>query len=355
MASAQISRKIVFLDCGAHAWNLTAVCYRWELTSVRIRRDGEKVEYSRLGNAFEVSRLTLGTVELGLDYGFRGSAHYQKPDPNEAVRIVHCALDLGVNLIDTARGYGSSEELIGRALRKRSGAAPLIASKVVIPERQADDPGSMQRAIRDSVETSLRFLRIETIDLLHIHNTSLSILADEEVLRILENLRHEGKVRFLGVSCDDEDVCLAALEKSSFRSIQTPFNLLNQRLLSNVAPLAAQRGVGILVRSAFLRGILTDSVAETPTQLSDLKSAALDIWSQFEGEVGSLSELALRFCLSFPEVSSVVVGVRSVAEMEANARDADRGKLSASQIQKLRKAGPANHVPADPRKWQELI
>ena len=80
------------------------------------------MEYQQLGSTgLRVSKVALGTVELGLDYGFRGSEHYQRPDPQEATRIVHRAMELGINLIDTARGYGTSEELIGKALKSRPG------------------------------------------------------------------------------------------------------------------------------------------------------------------------------------------------------------------------------------------
>lgn len=91
------------------------------------------MEYQQLGNTgLLVSRVALGTVELGMDYGFRGSEHYRRPDPQEATRVFHRALDLGINLIDTARGYGTSAELIGKALKDRPGDV-VMASKVAIP------------------------------------------------------------------------------------------------------------------------------------------------------------------------------------------------------------------------------
>lgn len=315
-----------------------------------------RMEHGWLGRTeVKVSRLALGTVELGLDYGFRGSSHYRKPEAHESIRLIHRALDLGINLIDTARGYGGSEELIGKSLKECATSMPLIASKVAVPDRSPEDAKNARKDILASVEASLRALQIETIDLLQIHNTSARILATEEAIRALEDVRAQGKARFLGVSCDDEAVSLQALEMTNFCALQTPFNLLNRTIVHHVMPLAARQGVGILARSAFLRGILTDNVQTTPAPLSGLKDAALALWKQFQGEARSLSELALRFCLSFEEVSSVVIGVRSVIELEANIVDASQGRLSQEQLDVVRRMPFADHVLLDPRQWGSLV
>src|SRR3972149_1325200 len=92
------------------------------------------MEYRSLGRTgMSVSRITLGTAELGLDYGFRGTDHFIRPEAQEAERIVRLAVELGINLIDTAPIYGDAEEIIGRALRGMR-LRPHIASKVAIPE-----------------------------------------------------------------------------------------------------------------------------------------------------------------------------------------------------------------------------
>jgi 1-deoxyxylulose-5-phosphate synthase len=314
------------------------------------------MEYGWLGRTeVKVSRLALGTVELGLDYGFRDSSHYRKPEAHEAIRLIHRALDLGINLIDTARGYGGSEELIGKALKECATSRPLIASKVAVPDRTPEDAKNARKEILASIEASLRALQVETIDLLQIHNTSARILATEEAIRTLDDLRVQGKARFVGVSCDDEAVSLQALEMTNFRALQTPFNLLNRTIVPRVMPLAAQQGVGILVRSVFLRGILTDNVQATPASLSGLRDAALAIWKQFKGEARSLSELALRFCLSFEEVSSVIIGVRSITELEANIADASQGRLSPEQLDVVCRTPSADPALLDPRQWGGLV
>ena len=148
------------------------------------------MEYIELGRtSLTVSRIALGTVELGMDYGFRSSPHYRKPEEADAIRTIHKAIDLGINLIDTARGYGSSEEIIGRALKESgSSRAPILASKVVVPEISSPNGHhhALHAAITQSIDESLRALRVDTLDLLQIHNTSLEILNNEEAIRAVQ-------------------------------------------------------------------------------------------------------------------------------------------------------------------------
>ncbi len=314
------------------------------------------MEYRQLGSTgLRVSGVALGTVELGMDYGFRGSEHYRRPNPQEAIRIVHRALDLGINLIDSARAYGTSEELIGKALKSRP-AGVVIASKVGIPDDD-ENVGSKQirEAILGSIEASLRALQLETIDLMQIHNTTLATPSKDEVLRALEDARQAGKIRFFGASCYGEEVPLTVLENPRFDTLQVPFNVLDRRVIQRVFPKAIQRGVGILVRSAFLRGVLASDVDFVPERLAPVREAALRIFSQSRRTVQNLSEMALRFCLSFDGVSSVIIGVRSVHELESDIADAEKGTLPPEQVYRLCQVSVQDERLLDPQNWQDLI
>jgi 1-deoxyxylulose-5-phosphate synthase len=315
------------------------------------------MQYKRLGNTdLKISRITLGTVELGIDYGFRGSEHYNRPDRLEAIEVIHRAVDLGVNLIDTARTYGSSEEIIGQALKELKGRVR-IASKVAINETflGKENPEILRGEIKTSIDMSLQALGREVIDLIQLHNTSLSILSCEEVMRALEDAQREGKVRFLGASCSDEEVALRVLEMGCFRALQLPFNILDQKIIARVLPRALELGVGVFARSVFLRGVLTNQVHALPARLSALKEAALQALQQFQGHVQSLSELALRFVLSFDELTSIVIGVRSVPELESNIVDYNRGRLLPNQLRLLGQIPLVEPSLADIRNWGNLI
>ena len=313
------------------------------------------MEYQQLGDtALRVSRVTLGTAELGMDYGFRGSEHYRQPDPQAATRIVHRALELGINLIDTARLYGTSEELIGKALKDWPGEV-VIASKVRIPDDVPAGSNQLRQTILGSIEASLTALQLETIDLMQIHSITHAILRDDEVWRTLEGARQAGKIRFLGASSYGEEVPLTALENDHIKTLQVPFNALDRRAMPRVFPGAVQRRVGILVRSAFLRGVLTSQVNSLPERLAPVRDAALRILAQARNTVQSLSEMALRFCLSFNEISSVIIGVRSVQELESNVADAEKGALPPEQVDQLCQVSVPDERLLDPQNWQDLI
>jgi 1-deoxyxylulose-5-phosphate synthase len=311
------------------------------------------MQYSSLGNTgLGVSRLSLGTVELGIDYGFRSSAHYKKPDAADAIRLVHRALDLGINLIDTARAYGESEEILGRAL-KGMRERVVLASKVVVED--LSDPKKLSRSIESSIDSSLHALQVETIDLLQIHNASPEILTNESALSTLEDAQRKGKFCFLGASCVGEQAVQEALNIPQIRTIMLPFNILDREMIPHVFPAAERQGVGIMARSVFLRGVLTGNLPTVPDELLPVKDAAAEAARECVGEAQSLSELALRFCLSFDAVSTAVMGVRSIEELESNVHDSEKGTLSSDCLKRLSRIEIQDRALVTPGTWQRLI
>ncbi len=312
------------------------------------------MRYRALGKTgLQVSEVALGTVELGMDYGFRGSDHYQRPEPKESIRLLHRAFELGINLIDTARSYGSSEELIGKAFAGIPNR-PLVASKFIVPSELPLDRKKLGVEIISSIDTSLKALRVESIDLLQIHNATLENLRIEEIFQHLEQARRQGKIRFIGASGDGEAACLEALTNESIQTVQAAFNLLNQKLRRRAFGAAFRRGVGVLLRSAYLRGVLTRRLDEIPQRLSPLRDSAIGALMSAGTEVATLPELALRFCLSFP-VSSVIIGVRTVEELETNLADANKGAFPAELLENLRKFAVEDESLVNPIHWQDLI
>ncbi len=315
------------------------------------------MEYSVIERTgLRVSRLALGTVELGMDYGFQGTEHRSKPAAAEAIRIVQRALDLGINLIDTAPTYGNSEELIGKALAGMK-EKPLLASKVTIPDQALapEERKKIRRIILTTIETSLSALGVEKIDILQIHNTTQKLLTNDDVLRALEDARTQGKVGFLGASCVGEEISLAALQTGHFDALQLPFNMLDRQMVARVFKQARHAGVGILSRSAFLRGILTSHLAIVPDSLAPLKEAARRLSAICEEEVRNLSEMAIRFCLSYENVSSVIIGVRTLSELEMNVADIERGNLSSSCMRKVLDVSVADSSLVNPATWYGMI
>jgi len=290
--------------------------------------------------ALEPLRLALGTVELGLDYGFRDGAHYARPTRADAVALVRHVERGGAQWLDTAPAYGGAEEILGEA-----GTGVPIATKVTVP--------AAAQSIRRSIDESRRRLRRDCLDLVQLHNATPEIVRDAAVLEILSEAIAKGHVAQVGASVYGEEAALAVLEQPLFRTLQVAFNLLDQTMAGRVFPQAQERRVAILVRSAFLRGVLTPQVHALPAALAPLRDRVL---AGLRGTpVEHLPEIALRFCLSFPAVSAVIAGVKTIAEWDANARAARQGALSNEDLAHWRALAMNGDPLVSPANWQGLI
>jgi aryl-alcohol dehydrogenase-like predicted oxidoreductase len=264
--------------------------------------------------------LALGTVELGLDYGIAAPGEFGRPTESEAIRVVHAALDAGINLIDTARAYGESEALLGRALRGRREQV-VLATKV---RTQLDDGSSpsgdeLRRTMEQSLETSLKLLRTDHLDIWQIHHVDPGLLARRDVVaEVFGAARRSGKVRAVGGSTYGAELPLAAIESELFDMLQVTYSVLDQRLADRVFSLAAERGVGVLVRSILLKGALTSRGDYLPNHLEALRIRS----RQFRNLVAesclqaSPVQVAIAFGLAHAQIHSVLVGVRSEWELQ---------------------------------------
>ncbi len=267
-----------------------------------------------------VSELALGTVELGLTYGIPQAGEVGPPDEREAAAILHRAVDAGVNLIDSARAYGTAEEVIGRALRTRRHEI-VLASKFAV----VGPDGAMLRgaALRDhiwaSLETSLRALQTDHLDLYQVHGgADATILDDGVIVETLGRAKAQGKIRFAGLSSYGSDLPLAGLTTDRFDTLQVAYNVLDQRMAAQVFPMAMRQDVGVITRSALLKGALTERADHLPPHLAGLQGpsrAFRDLAVTLPGHPTPV-QTALRFCLAHPAVASTLIGVRSLSELE---------------------------------------
>jgi aryl-alcohol dehydrogenase-like predicted oxidoreductase len=294
-----------------------------------------------LGNTgLQVSEITLGTVELGVNYGFRGSEHYTKPDRQAGVAVIRHAIQKGINLLDTAPAYGEAESVIGDA-----GVDCYIATKITLPASPAQ--------IAASIDNSLRVLKRDKIDVLQLHNPTLQTIRDPQLLHSLQQALDSGKVGIVGASLYGEELALAALDTPIYRTLQFPFNILDQGMTQRVLPLAQKNGVAVLIRSVFLRGVLTSRIHSIPERLAPLRERGL---AALNGEpIERLATLAIRFCLSFPAITSLILGIRTIEELDANITAAAEGPLDAATLERLRPLSISDDPIVSPLNWQDLI
>jgi aryl-alcohol dehydrogenase-like predicted oxidoreductase len=270
------------------------------------------MHYRRLGRTnLQVSAIALGTVELGLDYGIPSGDH-TRPSEAAAGALLAQALDAGINLIDTARAYGESEAIIGRALHARRNDY-ILATKVAPPPEE--NASATRRAIAESVEESLRQLRTETIDILKIHSASVEDIRRGVAVEAIQELQRAGRVRYIGVTTYSAEASLAAIADGRYDCIQIAYNLLDRRPEAQVLPAAQAADVGIVVRSVLLKGALTHRAAHLPPALAELRAAAERLASIAAHDGRSLPALAYRYVLDHPAVTSALIGTARPEEL----------------------------------------
>jgi aryl-alcohol dehydrogenase-like predicted oxidoreductase len=292
------------------------------------------------GTGIEVSVHCLGTMMFG---------SVGNPDHDDCVRIVHAALDSGINFVDTADMYsaGESEEIVGKALRGRRDEV-VLATKVHFPFTEGRNrSGNSRRWIVYEVEQSLRRLGTDWIDLYQIHRPDPTTDI-EETLSALTDLQRQGKIRAFGCSTFPAEEIVEAhvvAERRAlgrFRTEQPPYSILARGIESSVLPVCQRYGMGVLVWSPLASGFLTgryrkgrpiDMSTGRPTivpfrfdEANPLTAAKLEVVEQLvevADEVGcTLPELALAFTTAHPAVTSTIIGPRTMEQLEASLKGA---------------------------------
>jgi aryl-alcohol dehydrogenase-like predicted oxidoreductase len=284
--------------------------------------------YRTLGRTgIKVSAYALGAMMFG--------AYPGNPDHDDAVRIIHKALDAGINLVDTADRYsgGESEEIVGKALKGRRDDV-VLATKVNGP--MGDDPnqrGNSRRWIMTEVENSLRRLQTDYIDLYQIHRPDPDTDI-EETLSALSDLIHSGKVRAIGSSTmPASDIVEAqwAAERRGlerFRTEQPTYSILNRGIEAEVLPVAQRYGMGTLVWSPLAKGMLTGRIRKG--QPTDLRRAAMVTSFTDEARLDAVEQiiplaekaglrmthLAIAFAIAHPGVTSAITGPRTMEQLD---------------------------------------
>jgi aryl-alcohol dehydrogenase-like predicted oxidoreductase len=295
-----------------------------------------EVAKRRLGRTgLEVSEVGYGSWGLGGKQWLGG-------DDEEGLRALNRALDLGVNFIDTALAYGDghSEQLVGQVLRSRPGEA-YVATKV--PPKNGQWPGRGDVSVEDvfpaeyvveCTEQSLRNLGVEQVDVQQLHVWHDNWL-DGTWRDAAEQLKRDGKVRFFSVSIDAPEDALAVVRAGAVDSLQVVYNIFTAAPADELFGACTENDVGVIARVPFDEGSLTGTV--TPETKVDRWERVQGIVADLGIELSELPELALRFCLSSSEVSTVIPGMRKVRNVEANVAAAAKGPLDAQTLEVLAK------------------
>jgi aryl-alcohol dehydrogenase-like predicted oxidoreductase len=323
------------------------------------------MEHRPLGRTgVTVSQLCLGAMMFGA---------FGNPDHEESIRIIHTALDAGINFIDTADVYSSGEsaEIVGKALADGRRDKVVLATKVGLPfGEEPNHRGTSRQWITKAVEGSLQRLRTDWIDLYQIHRLDPATDIDE-TLGALSDLVHAGKIRSFGASTvPASDIVEAQWTaerrgRERFRTEQPPYSLLVRGIEYDVLSTCLRYGMGVLVYSPLAGGWLSGkyrkgydisgpgsaaraqrfpAVYDSTNPSNAAKLDAADALGALANEAGmSLVQMAIAFVIRHPAVTSAIIGPRTMAHLESYLAG-DAIELSSDLLDRIDEIVPPGHT-----------
>lgn len=315
------------------------------------------MKYRTLGRTGRnVSEIGFGAWAIGGGWGPQSD--------EESLAALHRAIDLGVNFIDTAAFYGNgrSEQIIGQVLKQRpetifvaTKTPPTAGPWPPSPYCRAEDRYP-DRYLRENVDQRRKLLGVDCLDLLQLHTWTRAWNKSPRPLDTLRELQAEGKIRYIGISTPEQDQnsVIDLMRRGYLDAVQVIYNIFEQEPVAELLPAAQEHGVGVIVRVALDEGSLTgkyqrghrfgpddfrrkyfagDRIDRAVQRVERIQA---DVAGLLPADGRTMAEVALQFVLAHPAVSTVIPGIRNVAQAEANARVSDLDPLPESVLLKLR-------------------
>ena len=312
------------------------------------------MKYRALGRTgLEVSEIGFGAWGIGKSMWIGAS-------DEESLKALNRAIDLGLNFIDTALGYGNghSEQLVGQLVRQRSETI-YVATK--IPPKNEVWPARAGTSVAETfpadhvikcTEKSLKNLGLETIDVQQFHVWSDEWVDKGEWLSAIQKLKDQGKIKSFGVSINDyqPENAVKLVESGALDTVQVIYNIFEQNPEEKLFPACQRHNIGVIVRVALDEGGLTGKITPDVTFAADdfrnnyfrgdRKQQVYDRVTRIASDLGigldDMPETALRYTLSHPAVSTVIPGMRTVRNVERNCQIGDGQGLPQETLQKLK-------------------
>ncbi|HLF06606.1 MAG TPA: aldo/keto reductase [Thermoplasmata archaeon] len=290
-----------------------------------------------------VSEVGFGAWALG---GNEHGNSYGPTKDEESVAAVHRSLELGCNFFDSADvyGWGHSEAVLGKALEGRR-------DEVVIATKVGGDfyHGGVKMNfdpdyIRFALEKSLERLKTKYVDVYQLHNPPGEAVLDLKIQRLMEKLKQEQKIRVFGISVHEPEEAVEAIESGKADAIQIPFSLFRQEWITEILPLARKRNVAVIAREPLANGFLTGKYTGKEDWVQgDIRHRMGRRHTESQAKLGrgfsslardgrTQAQAALKFVLSFPEISTTIPGIKSPAQAEENIGASSAPELSRDEM-----------------------
>lgn len=276
----------------------------------------------------QISKLSLGTAQLGSDYGISNVSG--KPNLDKSFEILETAINAGINCFDTASSYGDSEEIIGSFVVNRiGGIAPIIITKL-----KADLGGNFNfkeiyHELKQTIENSMMRLQINKIPILLLHSASNMTDNDGLILQSLIRLKDEGMVEKIGVSVYSPEEVIKAIDIEDFDAIQIPINIFDHRLIeSGLLKSLEQHDFIVFARSIFLQGLFFLDPDTLPENLKLARESLITFRKLSKKYEINVAEMAFAFVRDLPQISSMVIGAETSTQVLENCALIECPKLS---------------------------
>lgn len=284
----------------------------------------------------KISKYTLGTVQLGIDYGIANRGG--KPDIEKSFNILRTAEELGINAYDTSEAYGDSENVLGKYFTEKSDKShqPLIITKVRARPGDEAEGADLEKNITSYVEASLDRLNIKRIPILLLHNPNDLYTFGKRIADVMERLVARGYIEKAGASIYTTEDVEEMLKYDVYEAIQVPMNVFDHRLTkSGAIKKLKDKNTIIFVRSIFLQGLFFLNPEELQGKLVKAREPLVKL-RQFADKAGlNIAQLALSYIRDMEGISSLVIGAETPEQVRENAKLMEAPQLDQDLIEEI--------------------
>jgi len=268
--------------------------------------------------------------------GFGGAEIGYNPNQTQADvnLLLNSALDAGLNVIDTAAAYKTSEKMIGEAVGKRRKDYYLLTKCGRIDAFTREDWS--KKGVLETIVKSLRALKTDYLDIAQLHHPTAEILRQGDCIEGLERAVEKGYTRYIGYSGDNEDAKFA-VEMNVFDSLQTSVSIADQTPIDTNIPLAVEKGLGVIAKRPIANAVWRNDSKPDDSYHHEYWDRIQQLKFEFlEKSLEEATATALRFTLSIPGVSTMIVGTTKPNRWQENARYVAEGELSDEEFEEIR-------------------
>lgn len=293
----------------------------------------------------KLSAMSLGTVQLGLNYGIANTKG--QPEEKQSFEMLQAALDNGITSLDTARAYGTSEEVLGRFFKQYKGDIPFITTKIIGIEGLP--AAEIEKKTFEIAEKSLETLGVSKVNCIMLHRGSNLFENGEVVAKAMESLIKKGYTDTVGVSVYGGEELEKMFEYDVYTATQVPMSIFDQRLIaSGMTDKLADRGITTFVRSVFLQGLffLDPDTMTDPILLEHAAPRIRLLRECAEKEGMSIAQLAIAYMREVRGVTSLVLGADTAEQVRMNAGYFETKSVSEETSEMIKKAFADVDIPA---------